>query len=177
MDNEQELQALELTNTNIITMAEKVKIRTQDDVDQANMHLKKIATQLKTVDAKMKEFTVPLTTTVKKLKAEFKQATTPLTECKTILTEKVMAYRKIQQSKEKIRTKTAEKLGKAIVIRHDTVDTTNTRKVWKWKIDDIDKVDDQWFLLDEKAINKAVREGKRKIPGIKIYEDEIMVIR
>ncbi len=49
--------------------------------------------------------------------------------------------------------------------------TTTFRKVWKWEVEDIDKVPKAYFTLNEKSINASVKHGLREIPGIRIYED------
>lgn len=47
------------------------------------------------------------------------------------------------------------------------------RKVWKWKVVDINKVPREYFILDEMLINKEARglKDKLNIPGIEAYED------
>lgn len=49
--------------------------------------------------------------------------------------------------------------------------TISRRKIWKWELEDINKVPLKYMTIDEKLINQAVRSGIRAIPGIRIYED------
>lgn len=50
-----------------------------------------------------------------------------------------------------------------------------TRKMkWTWSVEDINllyKSRPDLFLVDEKKINKLVKEGQREIPGLKIYQE------
>jgi len=57
--------------------------------------------------------------------------------------------------------------------------SASVRKRWTWDKDHYDfrKVPDDYKLLDEPAINKAIRAGVRKIPGITIYEDKDVILR
>ena len=52
-------------------------------------------------------------------------------------------------------------------------------KVWTWDKEDIDfeKVPDEYKMLKETSINSAIREGKREIPGLRIFEDTQTVLR
>ena len=55
----------------------------------------------------------------------------------------------------------------------------HTRKQWTWDRANVDfaKVPDEYKTLAIVEINKAVRNGVRHIPGIKIYEDSTTVLR
>lgn len=51
---------------------------------------------------------------------------------------------------------------------------TSYKKVWKWKVENEDllrKLRPELFILDEKAVNKLVQSGERKVAGLFIYED------
>lgn len=52
-----------------------------------------------------------------------------------------------------------------------------TRKVWKWEIlNDVD-VPRQYLGIDRVAITEAVRQGIRTIPGVRIFEDDEILIK
>lgn len=51
---------------------------------------------------------------------------------------------------------------------------TSYKKVWKWKVENeqlLRKIRPELFILDEKAVNKLVQSGERKVAGLFIYED------
>jgi hypothetical protein len=45
------------------------------------------------------------------------------------------------------------------------------RKVWKFEVVDAGAVERQFLKIDEAAIRDAVRQGVRKISGVRVYED------
>jgi hypothetical protein len=55
--------------------------------------------------------------------------------------------------------------------------TLYARKVWKWETIDPKAVPNTYVqrYIDAKKVDLAVKNGKREIPGIKIWEDEEMV--
>ncbi len=55
--------------------------------------------------------------------------------------------------------------------------SASLRKVWTWKLIDLKAVPDEYKVVNDKAINQAVKAGIRNIPGIDIYEESQTVIR
>ena len=55
----------------------------------------------------------------------------------------------------------------------------STRKVWKFKIIDQNKIPREYMIPDEKYIGQIVRvsKGDREIPGIEIYSEDIISSR
>jgi hypothetical protein len=60
---------------------------------------------------------------------------------------------------------------------HSDTGAATGRTVWKWSVEDLSKVPDEYFILDEKKINGLVRGGVREIAGLKIYEDKEVSFR
>ena len=52
-----------------------------------------------------------------------------------------------------------------------------TRKVKKWRLIDKSELPDEYLMVDTAALNKAVKGGATKIPGIEIYEDAEVVVK
>lgn len=46
-----------------------------------------------------------------------------------------------------------------------------TKKVWKFEIEDVNKVPARYLMVNESAIKAAIDNGARDIPGVKIYKD------
>jgi hypothetical protein len=55
--------------------------------------------------------------------------------------------------------------------------TTTARRIMDFELTDISLVPKQFLLLDETAIRIAIRQGLREMPGIRIYEREILAVR
>jgi colicin import membrane protein len=55
--------------------------------------------------------------------------------------------------------------------------TVSVRKVWKFEVEDASRVPSAYRVVDERLIRKAVSEGVRDIPGVRIFEDEQIATR
>lgn len=55
--------------------------------------------------------------------------------------------------------------------------TTASRFVWRFKVVDPAAVPREFLAVNEQAIRAAVAAGAREIPGVLIYEDEILATR
>lgn len=53
----------------------------------------------------------------------------------------------------------------------------STRKVWKFEIERPLQVPREYLMVNEKAIRSAVADGVRDIQGVRIYQDESVVVR
>jgi hypothetical protein len=63
---------------------------------------------------------------------------------------------------------------KHVVTQNGTVHYANVRK---WEIQDIDKIPREYFILDESRIGKLVKAGIEAIPGIRIWIEQVPVVR
>lgn len=52
-----------------------------------------------------------------------------------------------------------------------------TSKVWTWEITDEEKVPRKYLKVNDAEITKAVRDGSRRIPGIKIFQKTSVSVR
>lgn len=51
------------------------------------------------------------------------------------------------------------------------------REIWKYEILDSSKVPDQFWIIDDISIGKAVRAGAREIAGVRIYSEQTLGVR
>lgn len=51
------------------------------------------------------------------------------------------------------------------------------RKKWTFRVIDLGKVPDKFKVLDEVAINRAIKAAVRNIPGLEIYQKETPILR
>lgn len=51
------------------------------------------------------------------------------------------------------------------------------RSVWKFEITDESLIPDDFWIVDEAAIGRAVRSGIREIKGVRIFEEKTMGVR
>lgn len=174
-------------------------MQNQTDVDTVNVSLRTIANALKSIELKRQSFTQPLNQSLKEINGTFKELTIPLNTAKSILTKKVMDWRAIEMEKirkeqeriakeEERRRKIQEahkeqghEVSKPVVMEKPVslkqTDTTNTRSVWAFEIEKMDKVPRMFLSVNETAIRQAIRDGVREIEGVRIFQKESMVIR
>ncbi|MDD5304787.1 MAG: hypothetical protein PHS14_16955 [Elusimicrobia bacterium] len=55
--------------------------------------------------------------------------------------------------------------------------STTVKKVWTFKVLDLDAVPRAYLVLDESRVREAIRQGVREIAGLEIYQDESLSVR
>lgn len=55
--------------------------------------------------------------------------------------------------------------------------TLSVKKYWNYEIIDKEKIPERFFVLDEKLLKEEILIGVRNIEGIKIFEDEKIIMR
>lgn len=55
--------------------------------------------------------------------------------------------------------------------------SSSISKRWVFKVEDTSVVPRQFLVVDEKAVKEFIKQGGRVIPGIKIYQEEGLVLR
>lgn len=179
-----------------ITIAGKIVVEKQDDVVKATEFLGGIKNRIKKIEELRTLFVKPLNDHVKTINAMFKEQSAPLEQIESKVKRAISDYKLEEDRKaraeearlEKIRaTANAKRKEKGVapietplatVDRSEqTVNTeagrTTTKKVWKFRILDINKVPRQ-FLRCEVAhaeVIGAINSGVREIDGLEIYED------
>lgn len=53
-----------------------------------------------------------------------------------------------------------------------TEGTATTKEVWKWELEDKRNIPREYLMIDEKALDKAIKSGIRHIEGIRIYSEQ-----
>jgi len=122
---------------------------------------------------------------------EFKASSIPLREVEAKVKSIILDYRKkeaqilekkrIEKLKEAEKIKNVGEQEKALEevkeIKQETniqvsTGTNRFKKVWTFDIMNEKLIPKKYLKVDEAAIRKAVREGERKIKGVKIYQEE-----
>jgi len=195
----QELVEIENSNNDIAIQAVNQWIVSQADVDKANIILRNIAKQMKAIEKKRKRFTQPLNQSLREINSTFKELVKPLEIAKDILTQKVMDWRDAEKQKRQAEQERIEKeearrrkiqeahkekgheVSEPIVMAKPKplkeTDTTHIRKVWKFEIIEMAKIPREYLMVNKSFIREAIRDGVRIIPGIRIYQEETMVIK
>lgn len=86
------------------------------------------------------------------------------------------AAQKIKEDAEKAAKKKRSVAGVAAVQAEATekmaaiAPVSGMRKVWGYEVEDISKVPAEYMMLDEAKVKQAIKNGERKIEGLKISE-------
>jgi len=143
----------------------------------------------KSIESKRKELTEPLRSQTVKINDHAKKLTDPLDIIIDVANAKANAY---QRHLEEMKRLEDEKLKSAAslfdaqdeiyiapmekIIRGDgAIAVTKTEK--KFRLIDITKVPEKYLMVDEKAINQALKMGINEIPGVEIYETTTTQLR
>lgn len=159
----------------------------------------------KELEAERKRNVDPLNLELKEINTFFKSFTDKLSELKESAKKKVSDYQKEKEQKRQAEQKklddilakqredelkkaaaegkTAPAVGISLSVApvantiHSGTGSASGRTVWKWSVEDLSKVPEEYFILDEKKINAEVKGGTRTIAGLKIYSEKDVSFR
>ncbi len=193
-----EVQEITQERDNLIVRANNHIVDNQDNAEEANTILVAINNGLKNIEAKRKSFTSPLNQSLKEINATFKNLVAPIELAKSALSKRLMDWRtaeqkrireeqeKAQREEERRRKIQGAHAAKGHKVSEEITpvekpvpfamkDTTKTRTIWAHEIIDENIIPRRYLSVNTSAITKAVREGVRDIPGVKIFQKEIPI--
>lgn len=196
---DKQVLAIQAESTDLVARAENFQIISEKTASDANTILHWIANAKKALQERMNFFVKPLKDHVKKIEAEFKLVSEPLIRADAIIRCKVVDYRimieeaarkeeaelrRKAEAKQKKQEEKALAKGEAppppppipTIEVPKTMGGVTTVKNWTYDVEDIDKVPREYLILDSGAVMRAVREGVREIPGIRIYQKETVKV-
>lgn len=170
--------------------AMELQVQDTESLNQAKELILAIKDLKKCVEDERIKIVKPLNEALRNINNMFKKFTEPLLKADGILSEKILAFNRAEQERvakeqEKLEKKLQreeqklKKQGIDIALPRPQIESQvdiSTRKVIKWRVKDFSKVPEEYKMLDEVKITKAVRAGL-EIPGIEIYEEEILIRR
>lgn len=163
--------------------ADAIQVTTTEQEEQAYTALTQIKIAIKTIEDKRKEITKPLNASLKATNAMFKTLSKPFIEADRIVRDKVMDFREIQEEKAQKELERRQKIQTAHEKKgHETheitapkvkvAETTITAKRWTFEVTDEREIPREYLALDNVAVNRAIRNGVRKIAGLDIFQVE-----
>ena len=187
---QREIQLIQKQVSPVVRRAESYEVETKENVEEASNYLLKIREVEKAIEAKRLEFTKPINQSLKAINSTFKELSSPLENARKLLTDKILDWRRKEQERiaaeEAKRMEEVRKLqSKGIEVpelptiekTEATIGKTQARKVWTFMVEDFSKVPDIYKMINNVAVNDAIRNGHRIIQGLKIYQEEILAIR
>ena len=178
----------------------QITVKSDGDLVEASEWLAKFRKKRKEIE---EQFEVPikgLKGEVKQLQEQRDKLTTPLSVAENKLAVEILGYRQAQQrraaeAQAKLNAQHERKVEKAIEKGKDISEIAppvqvaapaksiqteaggvTARKVKKFKIADEGLIPDQYWMLDEAKIGKAVRAGI-EVPGVTVWEEETLSVR
>ncbi len=166
-----------------ICQTAKFKIVSPDDYEKASVVLKNTRKLLKAIDEKEKEITRPLREGIEKTRGLFKPYKEALNRVIRELNFQAADFRRRQA--EEARKKQAEfdkqvnpdDIFKPIVEPEvPKVEGLRVRRNWKFRVVDINKVNKQFLIIDDRKVGEIVRAMKEKaveiVGGIEVFVEE-----
>ena len=178
----------------------QIVVKSDGDLVEASEWLAKFRKKRKEIE---EQFEVPikgLKGEVKQLQEQRDKLTAPLSMAENKLSVEILGYRQAQQRRAaevqaKLNAQHERKVEKAIEKGKDISEIAppvqvaapaksiqteaggvTARKVKKFKVADEGLVPDQYWMLDEAKIGKAVRAGI-EVPGVTVWEEETLSVR
>lgn len=166
------------------------KIESQDDLDLANETTKDVKVKLKDWEERRTNITQPVNEGLRRINAVFKPLTDQYKKCETDLKSKVstgLRYLREEQTRKLQEVAALSQAGDMVEAKRVLLSTpdaalptgTSIREIWKYRVDDISKVPDEYLMLvvNDTAVQIAVAAGKRAIPGLQIYSEDSVTTR
>lgn len=183
----------------LLDYAKQRTIAGQDDMKLASDDLTIISRLKKAMEERRKELLLPHQNEIKIINDMFKDLMEPVNQADTITREKMTSFNReqsrIRQEQEEINRMRLEAAQKEASLNNGELSesvqlidvspevstkvssdlgTTGTVKVRKWEIVNFSAIPDEYKLIDAGKVTKLVKAGIGSIPGIRIYEDEIL---
>lgn len=160
---------------------------TEETLAEASDLLVQLATARATADQLRQFFVRPLNEQVRRINDFFRRLVEPLERVDRELREKVLAFRQEQERRRREEEARLLQAG-ADVLPVPVLTTTPVRSVatefgrtsfrteWTFEIVDESQLPREFLMPNTKAIAAAVRAGVRHIPGVRIYQREVVVV-
>lgn len=186
----------DVTRVSASTLLTSVKTKIKEVTAKKDLIVKPIKGSLKLIEAEFKVILEPLSDLETLIKKEIAR---DYTEQEAIRLE---IERKAREEEAKKLAKLQEKLesdnllerslaeNKAEIIKQNAeakietaapktnintnIGSTNIRKIWTYEVLDPNLVPAEYKVIDSALVNGAIRNGERKIPGLRIFEKPIV---
>ena len=194
-DTDSKVTALYQEGAKLQQRAESRVIQSDGDVESATSDLSLVAKLKKAIEEKRKEYIAPLNEHLKDVNNAFKSFAEPLNQADTILRRKVLDYRaeqdRIRQEQERINKLREEAAQAEIELKGETTEpidlvvvapaprasyqtesgTLGRAKVWKFEVEDMSLLPDEYKEPNMPKIRKVVTAGVA-IPGVRAWQEE-----
>ncbi|MFH1632409.1 MAG: hypothetical protein ABIG63_00155 [Chloroflexota bacterium] len=176
-------------------------IQSVDDEKLATDDLSLIGQLLKTIEDKRKEYAGPIDEHLKAVNLTFKRFTAPLHEASAILRNKILEFHASQkrlaaeaEEINRLRMEAARRemelkgeLSESVVLVdappeppktvHASISSGSVRQIPEFEVVDMKLLPPEFLMVNEVALGKQIRAGRRDIPGVRIWMKDSLTIR
>lgn len=182
----EEAVALATEKAESMSGALELKINSTPTFTQASKYMADLREVKKFLKEKKDSVLKPLKVVKENFEALFEPAEEKVAEVENYLKEQIFKYNISLQAEQRTREEEAakrvkegapiEKVVQKVENTARKIDAIPTRKVWKIKIIDFEKVPNDFKLLDESKARKAAEAGI-KIDGLEFVQEQVIVNR
>ena len=157
-----------------------LQIKTDNDVENAAEELVYLKTSVDALEEKRKEYIGPAQETINRINIDFKKLTEPRKSAVEMLKEAIVTYvaGRYKEMKEKEKEIQTELKDRSLVLDNGlnkvvcSTGELRFRKSTNIKVTNRNNVPEKFWILDKKAIEKAIDSGE-DVPGVKIKIEPI----
>ncbi|MCK5614735.1 hypothetical protein KAR91_73415 [Candidatus Pacearchaeota archaeon] len=171
----------------LVAKSKRLKITTVAQEDKAIQLCTEIKKKEKQIEEKRKKITVPLNTALKETNNLFKEITQPLRDAIRFIKDgilefqleaekKALAEQQVRENREAAHKKQGHKVTVKAPITAE-VGSSTISKVWTFEVISLKSVPKKFIIVDTVAVNKAIKDGERKIPGLRIFQKRGVSLR
>ena len=202
-EHDEAVTALYKESLIILAHAEALAITKMEDLKPVTEDMSLISKVKKAIEQKRKDYTNPIREHLDAINTAFKDFTAPLDKADTITREKVKTFnlgqerqRREQEEINRLRLEAAQKEAALnqgeitepvnlveVVAAPKKVSTelgsTAMRDNWTFEVIDFALLPDEYKMVNTSALNAFAKstKGTRPVPGIRIYNDPVVVVR
>lgn len=193
-----ELVSAKTKAAKIFAKAQSVKIESLHDMNSAGKGLLTVNELIKVVEDKRQEITKPLNDYIRGVNKAFKDVTVALESADEVLREKISNFwTQVHKDRWELVDEMEEELIKAraqgdVSKVNDLIEKIKSlqeeleevkspfvyfKTKYEWEVEDASKVPDDFKTVDHKKVEDAIKNGFRKIPGIRISRKFVPVLK
>ncbi len=180
----------------LVVTAQNLDVLDEESAGNANELLVFVADARKKLEKQRVFLVKPLNDHVKDINTVFKEWAKPLDDADSVVRRKVLDFQREQEALRQEYLREQERLAELPegllddLLEEDIPDlpvvtrtiegskgSTSMRKTWAYEVMDETLVPREYLMVDEGLIRLAVHDGTRKIPGVRIYQQESLSVR
>ena len=164
----------------LLTKAQAFEVETAEHMAKASDGVKVCQTLVKQADEHKELMIRPYLEGQRRVNAWYKKTVAPLEEAKRILKEKMLTFTK-REKEEQAKLLPADGVDVAVAetlrVRGALGSVATPSKRWVFRVTNELLVPREFLMVDERLIRAAVKEGVREIPGVEVYEEDVISVR